>query len=232
MQTADSLALLLVSRQYPFRVIREPPLYPLPFKKFALIKDLYRHAFIRSTHPEHENTCVLIDNVGSFNQSLRAFRKHGITDDELIEHAMFLISYFSNVLDPRPFPHGRLVRVFDLSGFRLSHASNLRAMRLGLRLTMMAEKYFPERLRDVIVINAHPFAIGVYNRLIRGLLHERTRNKFQFHADDAILYEMLDKDQVNWQRVVSPEENAMYDFVQQQDSSSASTSQDLPDKTE
>jgi hypothetical protein len=154
--------------------------------------------------------------VGSFNESLRAFRKHGITDDDIIEHAVFLISYFTSIIDSRPYPHGRIVRVFDLSGFRLSHATNLRAMRLGLRLTMTAERYFPEVLQDVIVLNAHPVAIGVYNRLIRGLLHERTRSKFQFHTDNGVLQEILGSEQVNWQHVDSPVETAMYDYVWRQ----------------
>ncbi|MCP3994922.1 MAG: hypothetical protein GY722_07640 [bacterium] len=154
--------------------------------------------------------------MGSFNESLRAFRKHGITDDDIIEHAVFLISYFTSIIDSRPYPHGRIVRVFDLSGFRLSHAINLRAMRLGLRLTMTAERYFPEVLQDVIVLNAHPVAIGVYSRLIRGLLHERTRSKFQFHTDNGVLQEILGSEQVNWQHVDSPVETAMYDYVWRQ----------------
>jgi hypothetical protein len=89
-------------------------------------------------------------------------------------------------------------------------------MRLGLRLTMTAERYFPEVLQDVIVLNAHPVAIGVYNRLIRGLLHERTRSKFQFHTDNGVLQEILGSEQVNWQHVDSPVETAMCDYVWRQ----------------
>ncbi len=203
-------------RQAAYRIERAPPSYPLSYEKFCLIKQLYRHTFIRSSHPKHQDTCVLIDNVGSFNESLKAFRRHGITDDDIIDHAVFLIAYFSSIIDSRPYPHGRIVRVFDLSGFRLSHATNLRAMRLGLRLTMTAERYFPEVLQDVIVLNAHPFAIGVYNRLIRGLLHERTRTKFQFHTDDGVLHEMLGSEQVDWQHAGSAVEIAMYDYVRRQ----------------
>ena len=202
--------------QAPFRIARQPPLYPLSFEKFHLIKELYRHKFIRSSDPKHQDTCVLIDNVGSFNESLKAFRRHGITDDDIIEHAVFLIAYFTSIIDARSYPHGRIVRVFDLSGFRLSHATNLRAMRLGMRLTKTAERYFPEVLQEVIVLNAHPFAIGMYNSLIRGLLHERTRNKFQFHTDDKILHEILGTEQADWQNAGSAVEIAMYDYVRRE----------------
>ena len=228
-------------------------MYPLSFDKFCLVKELYRHKFIRSSHPKHVGSCVLIDNVGSFNESLKAFRRHGVRDDDVIGHAVFLVAYFTSIIDPRPYPHGRIVRVFDLSGFHLLHATNLRAMRLGLRLTMTAEKYFPEVLQSVIVVNAHPFAISVYNRLIRGLLlcisarrarsltrsiphsidpsldrslarvlrspfrqHERTRNKFQFHSDDAVLREMLGCEQLDWQNAESAVEVAMYEYVMRQ----------------
>lgn len=149
----------------------------------------------------------------SFNRSLKNFKREGITDDDVIEHAIFLMTYFLSHVDTREYPHGRIIRVFDLSGFKLRHVSNIRALRLGLRLTFLAEKYFPERLAEIHVINAHPFAIGVYNRLVRGLLHERTRNKFSFHQDDAVLRDLLRPEQLDWANYTSPDEAALDEFV-------------------
>lgn len=93
--------------------------------------------------------------------------------------------------------------------------TNLKALRTGLRITSLAEKYFPERLESIIVVNAHPIAIGVYNRLIKGLLHERTRDKFQFYTDDDVLREIFDESQLEDLRVGRPsqEEVALSDHI-------------------
>ena len=46
--------------------------------------------------------------------------------------------------------------------------------------------------------------------------HERTRNKFQFHSDDAVLREMLGCEQLDWQNAESAVEVAMYEYVMRQ----------------
>lgn len=189
--------------------LRLGPTYPLDYQAWLLIRTSYIHKFSKS----REGVTILLDNVGSFNESFKKFRRAKITDDDIVEHAVFLMGYFLRHIDAREYPHGRIVRVFDLSGFKLKHVANVRALRLGLRITMLAERYFPERLQECLVINAHPFAIGVFNRLIRGLLHEATRKKFRFYADDDVLRELLRPDQLDWQNHTSPEEEILNDYI-------------------
>lgn len=212
MRGDERRALERLSSVAAFRLdpLRLGPTYPLDHQTWLLIKTSYIHKFCKS----RGGVTVLLDNVGSFNESFKKFRRAKITDDDLAEHAVFLMGYFLRHIDAREYPHGRIIRVFDLSGFKLKHVGNVRALRLALRITMLAERYFPERLQECLVINAHPFAIGVFNRLVRGLLHEATRKKFRFFADDDVLRrELLRPDQLDWQNHTSPEEVILNDYI-------------------
>lgn len=155
------------------RILNEPH----PF--FFLLKDLYHHAILGKTA---NGSYVMVDSMGTFHQSMRTWRHHGVTEEDVMNHSMLVMQWFCTHVDPRPYPGGRFVRVYDFEGFRMHHVRHVGAIRLGMRIIGMIEKYYPERLEQCIVINAPPVLRHLWNSVVKNMLDERTACKFAFYA--------------------------------------------------
>jgi hypothetical protein len=97
---------------------------------------------------------------------------------ELLEHTKLILMWFCEKIDPQPFPQGRFVRVFDFKGFKMSHARDVGAIRMGMSIIRMIEKYFPERLEKCYVINAPPVLFHLWNSIVKNMLDKKTAEKF------------------------------------------------------
>ena len=101
-----------------------------------------------------------------------------ISQAELLEHTKLVLMWFCEKIDPQPYPQGRFIRVFDFKGFKMSHARDVGAIRMGLSIIRMIEKYFPERLEKCYVINAPSVLFHLWNTIVKTMLDKKTAEKF------------------------------------------------------
>jgi len=121
---------------------------------FEFMKSVYNHGFIGRAK---NGTPVFIDHMGGFHETMKQFRRHNISDDEVIRHSQLIMEWFCEKIDPRPYPGGRFIRVYDFAGLKISHAKDIHAIRLGKKIIEMIDNHYPERLELAFAINAPTF---------------------------------------------------------------------------
>lgn len=145
-----------------------------PHPQFFILKSVYSHGFLGvSTGGSY----VLLDKMGRFHQTMKDFRKHGITEGDVMRHSMLTMEWFCKVIDPRPYPHGRFIRVYDFEGFKMQHVRDVGAIKMGTSIVSMIEKHYPERLEKAYVINAPPVLFHLWN-IVKKMLDKKTVKKF------------------------------------------------------
>lgn len=197
----------------------------MPHPHFFMLKNVYHHGILGKTS---DGSYVMVDQMGRFNQSMKVWRGHGVTEHDILNHSMLIMEWFCNHVDTRPYPGGRFVRVYDFEGFRVQHIRNLGAIRLGMKIIGMIEQHYPERLERCIVINAPPLLRHLWNTIVKNMLDSRTAEKFVLHKKEDTLQVM--KDLLSPESLPpdyggigqwygSAEERALFSFVKQSNES-------------
>ncbi len=145
-----------------------------PHGRFFLLKSVYSHGFLGVSK---SGSYVLLDKMGRFRRTMKEFRKQGITREDVMRHSMLTMEWFCKVLDPREYPHGRFIRVYDFEGFKMQHVRDVGAIKMGMGIVSMIEKYYPERLEKCYVINAPPTLFHLWN-IVAKMLDKETLKKF------------------------------------------------------
>lgn len=159
-------------------------LLAMPHPHFFTLKKIYHHGILGKTK---DGSYVMVDSMGKFHQSMKEWRRHGITEDDILHHSMLIMEWFCTTVDTRPYPGGRFVRVYDFEGLRVQHVRNVGAIRLGMKIIGMIEQYYPERLEKCIVINAPPVLRHLWNGIVKKMLDPRTAEKFVLHKKEDTL---------------------------------------------
>jgi hypothetical protein len=147
-----------------------------PHPQFFLLKSVYSHGFLGVSKSD-TGSYVLLDKMGKFHQTMKEFRKHGITEKDVMRHSMLTMEWFCKVIDPRRYPHGRFIRVYDFEGFKMQHVRDVGAIKMGTSIVSMIEKHYPERLEKAYVINAPPVLFHLWN-IVKRMLDRETVKKF------------------------------------------------------
>lgn len=85
-----------------------------PQPHFTTIKAAYQHGV--HCRARDGITPVVVEQVGRFRTAYSTLRKQGITDAELLRHMIFTNEYLYNVTAPGVIPHGRIIKIMDMSG--------------------------------------------------------------------------------------------------------------------
>lgn len=212
-----------------FRRVQGDILCGTPHPHFFTLKKLYHHGILGKTE---NGSFVMVDSMGKFNQSMKEWRHHGVTEADILNHSMLIMEWFCTSVDPRPYPGGRFVRVYDFAGFRIQHVRNVGAIRLGMKIIGMIEKHYPERLERCIVINTPPALRHLWNGIVKNMLDARTAEKFiMYKKQDSlrVMKELLPLSSLpreyggTAQWYETPEERALFSLVQKANESSCHT---------
>jgi hypothetical protein len=146
-----------------------------PHPHFFTLKTIYHHGILGKTG---DGSYVMVDSMGRFHQSMKEWHRQGVRQEDVLHHSMLIMEWFCTHVDPRPYPGGRFIRFYDFEGLRIQHVRNISAIRLGMNIISMIERYYPERLEKCIVINAPPVIRHLWNSIVKNMLDPRTAEKF------------------------------------------------------
>ncbi|KAL4434285.1 hypothetical protein ABPG75_000726 [Micractinium tetrahymenae] len=145
-----------------------------PQPHFVLIKQHYPQVFYCwSTRSD----CVLeVECTGRWRQAFDALKALGVSDRALLRHQFFCMEYAFKVLDTRPLPQGKTVKIIDLEGLSMRDVSSS-AFKWYLQVggALLAVNY-PQRLHKAFLLNA-PAWSGVIWKVLAAVIPRRTREQ-------------------------------------------------------
>merc|ERR1719161_1025352 len=77
------------------------------------------------------------------------------------------------------------IEVYDFEGVGLEAARCIGGLALISRVLSIGQKYYPENLHRSYFLNC-PSVFELGWRIVRGVLHERTKNKISIHKDNCL----------------------------------------------
>lgn len=120
-----------------------------PQPKFAQIKAAFAHGVhCRSK----QGTPVWIEHIGKFRRSYSSIHKAGITDDELLQHMLFLNEHLYGVTCPGPLPGGRTIKIMDMAGAGLGDVRGA-AQAFSKKLGTLQQQHYADRMQTAYVVN-------------------------------------------------------------------------------
>ena len=124
---------------------------PQPY--FHLFKRLYPHCFHGLSRA---GDVVFIEQAGCVRALARGLAATGATPTQAALHIGVIMEFLGTVLDPRPLPGGRAVRLVDVAGISFGDLASSEVRLLLRAAAALLSPYFPERVEALVMINAPP----------------------------------------------------------------------------
>ena len=148
-----------------------------PQPVFHLMKRVYTHCFHKTCR---DGRVLVIERGDDFAALVAAFAEAELDPSEAAMHVAMLNEFLAAQLDTRPFPHGRVVRIFDceaLSAWDLG----ANAVAFAAHAVPILGRHYPERISRVFVVNAPPSFALAYS-LMTPLFTRKLLDKVTFFS--------------------------------------------------
>ncbi|PRW59356.1 DEAD box RNA helicase isoform B [Chlorella sorokiniana] len=145
-----------------------------PQPRFEVIKKHYPQVFYAWS--KRCDAVLEVECTGRWREAYDALRALGVTDQELLRHQFFTMEYAVKMLDSRPLPHGKTVKIIDLEGLTMRDVGSA-AFKWYLQVggALLAVNY-PQRLHKAFLVNA-PTWSGVIWKVLAAVIPRRTREQ-------------------------------------------------------
>ncbi|KAF1315545.1 Sec14 cytosolic factor, partial [Globisporangium splendens] len=143
-----------------------------PAPKYHIMKESmvhYTHKKDKLGHP------VSIEYLGSMRKSMEYFLAQGVTYDEAVMHHILGLEFLFKVVDPRPFPEGVMLKIYDIKGISWGDVSG-DVFNYMKQLGEIVAEYNPERIYQVFILNP-PTWFNLIWKLVSPLINPKTRER-------------------------------------------------------
>ena len=142
-----------------------------PQPHFHLFKRLYPHAF----HGHSRSGAVIFMEKAHYVRTLAVgLAAAGATPQNGAHHIVSTLEYLSSILDPRPLPGGRAVRIVDASGVSFGDVAAGDVLKLLRTAAQLLSPFFPERIEKLVILNAPP-GFSLLFSVVSGFMSKRTQ---------------------------------------------------------
>lgn len=145
-------------------------LKPLP--QFASMKASYVHFAHKKDKQGH---LLSVDHFGYMKKMREVFLSRGVTEAQAVRHQIFLQEFYWNVIDPRPFPNGNTLKIFDMKGISMGDVSG-DVFTFMKTLGVTIAEYNPERIFQVFIVNP-PSWFNLIWKLVSPSINPKTRER-------------------------------------------------------
>jgi hypothetical protein len=158
---------------------------------FEIVKAFYPHAFHAKTR---QGFAVQLEKPGRFPTLLAELRKRGFANPTraVVEHVSFVMTHAFATIDNRDFPHGRILRIVDMSRLDLSD-TGYEAYVFLKAMAHVSSVAFPERVHKVVIVNP-PAAFNVLWGVFSPMVSQRTMARVRICKDTQSAKETLLED--------------------------------------
>ncbi|TYZ68796.1 hypothetical protein PybrP1_005212 [[Pythium] brassicae (nom. inval.)] len=138
--------------------------------------DVMKESFLHFTHKKDKlGHPVSIEYLGAMKKSMENFLAHGVTEAEAVMHNILLQEFLWKVVDPRPYPEGVMLKIYDLKGISMADVSG-DVFNYTKQLGEVVAEYNPERIYQVFIINP-PSWFNFIWKLVSPLINPKTRER-------------------------------------------------------
>lgn len=138
--------------------------------------DVMKESFVHYTHKKDKLGHPLsIERLGSMKKSMEHFVAHGVSEDDAVLHNILLQEFLWKVVDPRPFPEGVMLKIYDIKGISMSDVSG-DVFNYMKQLGEVVAEYNPERIYQVFILHP-PSWFNFIWKLVSPLINPKTRER-------------------------------------------------------
>lgn len=152
-----------------------------PQRAFHSMKKHYPHGF--PGWSKKRDCLVELECMGAWPGAYTKILSEGISEQEMLEHLLFVYHYAFSILDSRPLPNGKTVKIVDLEGLTMGDL-NSSGFKLITRVGAMLSLNFPQRLHKCFLVNA-PGWWTVAWRLILPIIPPKVRGQMTLFSKNV-----------------------------------------------
>ncbi|KAI9915482.1 hypothetical protein PsorP6_007147 [Peronosclerospora sorghi] len=143
-----------------------------PSHAFTPMKECFTHFTHKKDRQGHP---ISFEFLGGQRKALHDFMSRGVSEDEAIMHHVRLMEFMWKVIDPRPFPEGNMLKIYDIKGISMADLSS-DVVNYTKKWGEVLATYNPERVYQVFVINP-PSWFNLIWKLVSPLVNPKTRER-------------------------------------------------------
>lgn len=143
-----------------------------PAPHFAAMKESLLHFTHKKDKLGHP---LSFEHLGSMKKSMEYFLAHGVTVEDAVMHHILMQEFLWKVIDPRPFPEGVMLKIYDIKGISMSDVSG-DVFNYTKQLGEIVAEYNPERIYQVFILNP-PTWFNLIWKLVSPLINPKTRER-------------------------------------------------------
>lgn len=143
-----------------------------PSRVFDDMKEVFTHYTHKKDKYGHP---VTYEFLGQQRKSYHDFLARGVTEDEAITHHVRLQEFLWTVIDPRPYPQGNQIKIYDIRGISMSDLAS-DVVNYTKKWGETLGEYNPERVYQVFIINP-PAWFNLIWKIVSPLLNPKTRER-------------------------------------------------------
>lgn len=143
-----------------------------PAPHFAAMKESFQHYTHKKDKLGHP---LSIEYLGSMKKSMEYFLSHGVTEADAVMHNILMQEFLWKVIDPRPYPEGVMLKIYDIKGISMSDVSG-DVFNYMKQLGEIVAEYNPERIYQVFIVNP-PSWFNFIWKLVSPLINPKTRER-------------------------------------------------------
>ena len=152
-----------------------------PQPAFKTMKSHYPHGF--PGWSKKKDCLVEMECMGQWPKAYEGIAAEGVSEQAMLEHLLFTYQYAFSMLDVRPLPDGKTVKVVDLDGLTMSDIRT-QGFKLIARVGAMLSMNFPQRLNRCFLINA-PGWWAVAWKLISPMIPAKIRAQMSLYGKNV-----------------------------------------------
>ncbi|KAF4317503.1 hypothetical protein BBO99_00006822 [Phytophthora kernoviae] len=143
-----------------------------PSDVFTDMKESFTHFVHKKDRHGH---LISFEFLGGQRKALHDFTDRGVTEDEAIMHHVRMMEFMWNVVDPRPFPEGNMLKIYDIKGISMADMSS-DVVNYTKKWGEVSATYNPERVYQIFIINP-PAWFNLIWKLVSPLVNPKTRER-------------------------------------------------------
>lgn len=143
-----------------------------PAPHFHVMKDSFLHYTHKKDKLGHP---VSIEYLGAMKKSMEHFLANGVTEPDAVMHNILMQEFLWKVIDPRPYPEGVMIKIYDIKGISMGDVSG-DVFNYTKQLGEIVAEYNPERIYQVFIINP-PSWFNFIWKLVSPLINPKTRER-------------------------------------------------------
>lgn len=143
-----------------------------PAPHFEAMKASFQHYTHKKDKLGHP---LSIEYLGQMKKSMEYFLSHGVTEQDAVMHNILMQEFLWKVVDPRPYPEGVMLKIYDIKGISMSDVSG-DVFNYMKQLGEVVAEYNPERIYQVFIVNP-PSWFNFIWKLVAPLINPKTRER-------------------------------------------------------